>query len=929
MSEANLTGFYYKPRIDLELLLSLNPNDFIVTSACVGGIVRNEEAINTFLTPILNHFGENFYLEVQSHVDEKQARHNAEMLKLSEKYNIKLIHANDTHYIYPEQSEDRDLFLKGKNMFYEDENGFILDYPNYNTIKERYRQQGALCDIDVDNAIKNTLIFDECEELYFDKEIKMVDLYPDKDSNEVLKEKIIDAWKEEKKNINQDRIGEYQVAIKEEYEIIKKTNMANYFILNQEGIKLAIEKYGAVLTKSGRGSCVSFYINKLLGFTEIDRLDAEVPLYPTRFMSISRILETKSLPDIDFNFANIEPVVKAFKELLGDDKVRFMYALGVMQRSSAFRNLCRAYDMPMEQYNEVAKNLEEYENRPDWKGLIKESEKFVGVIESVSPSPCSFIILDKPLSREIGLMKVNDEICACIDGYTSDVWKYLKEDFLTVKVWDIISQTFKLINRPIPTIRELKPMLADKVWKLYEDKITATMNQVDTEISTNLVSHYKPRNVAELSGFVSAIRPGFASLLDIFLDRKEYTTGVPEVDEILKDSYHFLLYQESLMAFFIWCSIKEEQTYDIIKKISKKKFDEEELIKFKKQLFDGYKEKTDKLDKFDDLWEVVESAARYSFNASHALSVAWDSVYGAYLKANYPLEYYSVVLNLYESSTEKTTKITNELPYFNIQLMPITYGKSRSKYTFDKSENKIYKSITSIKYCNLAIAEELYQLSKDTNHDNFIDLLADIKEKTSTDARQLNILITLNFFSKYGKNKKLLQIADIYDKLATRKQINFKQIEELGINEDMLKKYSAKTTKTLYKDLDMIGYIKESIQSIEDKTLSAKEQIQFEIENLGYPIYIYEDAKDSFYFVIEYKTYNDKTKPYVKLRQVNNGYEFKTKVKDGKYFAKNPFKLYSILDVITFKEQFKTKNIGGEWRKTDEKEQILTEWKVY
>jgi DNA polymerase III alpha subunit len=929
ISEANKTGFYYKPRIDLQLLLSLNPSDFIVTSACVGGILRNDESINIFLNPILNHFGKNFYLEVQSHIDGMQRDYNIKMLELSKKYNISIIHANDSHYIYPEQSHDRDQFLKGKNMNYDDENGFMLDYPDYNEIVERYKKQGVLSDGQIKQSIQNTLILDECEELYFDKEVKMIDLYPNQDSNQILQNKIIDAWNIEKKIVNQDRLDEYKKAIMYEFDIIKKTNMANYFILNQEGIRLAIEKYGAVLTRTGRGSAVSFIINKLLGFTEIDRLEAEVPLYPTRFMSISRILETKSLPDIDFNFADNTPVVKAFKELLGEDNVYFMYALGTMQESSAFRNLCRAYDMDMNSYNHVAKDLDSYRNDTQWKDLIRESQKFIGTIENISPSPCSFIILDKPLSKEMGLIRVGDEICACIDGYTADVWKYLKEDFLQVTVWAIISKTFELINKPIPNIRELKKMLDDKVWKLYEDKVTATMNQVDTEISTNLVSHYKPRNVAELSGFVSAIRPGFASLLSTFLDRKEYTTGVPEVDEILKPSYNFLLYQESLMAFFIWCGMKEEHTYDIIKKISKKKFGEGELEKLKQELFEGFKNKTDKIDKFDDIWQVVEDASRYSFNASHALSVSWDSVYGAYLKANYPLEYYTVVLNTYISDAEKTKKIISEISYFNIELEDIKYGKSVAEYTLDKKENKIYKGIQSIKFCNKQIADELYTLSQNTNHTNFVDLLLDI-QNLSIDTRQLKILTGLNFFSKFGNNGKLLKIIEIFDNLANRKQINIKDLQKLNINEELLLKYSNKQTDKMFKGLDMIGYVKEVIKEIEDKPLGVKAQVKFEYEYLEYSNYINEKAGENFYIVTEYKTYKDKSKPYLTLRQIKTGENLKTKIKDGKIFTSNPFGLFDVIKVLEFKTQFKMKNVGGKWERSEtETEEILTKYEVY
>ncbi|MCE5220009.1 MAG: hypothetical protein LLF98_01775, partial [Clostridium sp.] len=731
------------------------------------------------------------------------------------------------------------------------------------------------------------------------------------------------------KNINPERYKEYIEGIAFEYDIIKKTHMADYFLLNERIIDKAVNEYNGILTRTGRGSAVSFYINKLLGFTEIDRFEAEVPLYPTRFMSIARILESKSLPDIDFNWANVDAPIKASKDILGEDNVYYMYAIGFMKESSAFRNLCRAYDLPMEQYNEVGKELDKYKNDSQWKDLIEESKMFQGVIESISPSPCSFVMLNKPISKELGLIKVGDEICACIDGYTSDVWKYLKNDFLTVRVWKIISDTFKLLNKPIPTIRELKPMLDNKVWKLYKNGLTATLNQVDTDLSTALMKRYCANSVAETSAFVAAIRPGFASLLNTFLNRQKYSTGVGEIDNILEPSYHFMLYQESIMAFLVWCGLKEDHTYDIIKKIAKKKFKEEELIELKEELRNGFINNVGNDEKFEEVWQVVEDASRYSFNASHSLSVAWDSIYGAYLKANYPLEYYTVVLNEYESDSERTRKIQSELPYFNIKLSDIKFGKSTDTYSFDRETNTIYKSITSIKFLNAQIAQELYQLAQKHTYTNYIDLIKDIKEKTSTDARQCKILTGLNFFSQFGKNKKLLGLLDLYESIGDAKQINKDKADKLGLNIDILLKHTQKITDKLYKDIDIISYIKEVSELIEDKPLSVKEQVKFEYTYLEYTTVKYEKADKSLYIITEYKTYKDKSKPYLILRNLKTGNDLKTKVKNSKTFTENPFKLYDVLQVLNFKTQKKMKNVGGKWERTDENEDILDEWVVY
>ena len=932
MSESNRSGFYYKPRIDIELLKQLTPNNFFITSACVAGFLRPGDDMKELFEAVYDHFGKNFFLEVQNHSFDIQVQHNKNMLLLKQYYDMQLIHANDSHYIYPDQAQDRIKFLNGKGMKYGDEDSFILDFPDYNTIVERYKKQGLLSDVQIQEALDNTLIFDECEELYFDKEIKMPTIYPgytQEEKDHELAKHLSEKWDQEKKYVDKTRWKEYQEGIAYEYKIVKDTNMADYFLFNEKMVELAKNKYGGILSRTGRGSAVSFYINKLLGFTEIDRFVTPVPLYPTRFMSTARILETRSLPDIDQNWADVSAPIAASKELLGEDGIYYMYALGTMKESSAFRNLCRAYNIPMDEYNEVGKNLDAYRNDKKWKSIIDEAQKYIGTIESISPSPCSFVLSNKPLSKELGLIRVGDELCACIDGYTSDVWKYLKNDYLTVTIWKIISNFYKLINEPIPNIRELLQKVDDGTWELYEDGITATLNQADTDISTSMLKRYKPKSDAEMSAFVAAIRPGFASLVNTFLDRKSYSTGVKEIDDLLQPSYHFMLYQESIMAFLVWCGMEEDHTYDIIKKISKKKFTPEAKEALRLELLEGYQKNLGTQEGFNEVWQVVDDAARYSFNAAHAVSVAYDSIYGAEAKEHHPLEYYTVVLNKYQSDNEKTSRIISELDYFGIRIENIKFGKSKNEYTFDRDANTIYKSVSSIKYCNEVMANELYELAQNNSYDNFIDLLVDIKSKTSVNARQLQILTILNFFSDFGNNKKLLQIINLYEKLYERKQIKKSDLKVLNINMNLFEEcYEAETPK-MYKGLHMDIYIRRVSDTIENESLSIKEQIKYEQEYLEYIIYTNPKAPKNMFYVVECKFYKDKTKPYLVLYNLCTGDTLKTKITSGKKFVEKPFLQGNVLNVLEFKEKNKMKMIAGTWTKTSEKEKIVTEWDVY
>lgn len=613
ISEANKTGYYYKPRIDLMLLLSLNPKNVFVTTACVGSrLFKTENYKEEFLLPLLKHFGDNLFLEIQANCDDIQKKYNVKIKKISKEFNIKLIHANDSHYIHKEDSKIRDLFLKAKGIIYNDEKEFMLDYPTYEEIKKRYELQGVFEKREVIEAIKNTLILDECESLDLNDDIKLPKIHKDRNSTELLKEIINEEWKKERKEIDPNRINEYLEAIRYEIDIIEKTHMEDYFILNYELVKRAKDLYGGVLTRTGRGSAPSFYVNKLLGLTDIDRLESPITLYPTRFMSTTRILESRSLPDIDMNWAVVEPAIKATKDILGEDGVYYMVAYKALQESSAFRLWCKANDMEIDEYNHIAKDLENYVDDKKWGKIIEDSKVFRGVIESVSPSPCSFLLLDKSISEEVGLIRVGNVMCCCLDGYNCDKYKFLKNDLLTVSVWDIIDKTFKLINKPIPTIRELNNLLDDETYKMYELGLTCTLNQADSDWATNLVKKYAPKSVAEMASFCASIRPGFASLLDVFIERKKYTNGVKELDELLIETSHFMMMQESIMKYLVWLGIEESGTYDIIKKIAKKKFKEEELKQLKLQLKNGWLRVVGKEKGFEDTWEVIERASKYS-----------------------------------------------------------------------------------------------------------------------------------------------------------------------------------------------------------------------------------------------------------------------------------------------------------------------------
>lgn len=850
-SHASETGFYYKPRIKVDDLLALDPDDVYITNACVAGLLSCETAITNIFIPLVEHFGKNFLLEVQNHNCDIQKQVNKLALYYAKKYGLKLVAANDSHYIYsPEGAKDRLEFLKGKSINYGEEDVFILDYPDYDTFLSRFIQQGILTKSQAEDAIKNTLIFEQCEEINIDKSIKMPSIYQNLSASEKiveLKKHVNTKFKQVAKDdeIPKEKLVEYKQGVVDEVKVIEDTseiNTADYFLFNEKLVDLAVNKYGGVLTRTGRGSCGGFYTNRVLGITQLDRFNTGIKLYPERFMSTARLLENRSMPDVDFNVKNQEPFVQAAKELLGEHGCYPMIAYGTMQLGEAFRNVCRSHDLPFDDFNEVGKDIENHLDDLKWKPYIDEAQKYVGVIVSASVHPCAFAMDNKDLREEYGIVRIGDALCCMITSGEADAWKILKDDFLIVVVWKLISETFKLIGKPIISVKELMSSLDEKCWKLLADGITCTLNQVDSDWATELMKKYKAHTVEEGSMFVAALRPSFDSWRDMFINREPYSTGSKQLDEVLKSTGGMILFQENLMQYFDWLGITPAESIGLIKKISKKKIHPEDFQKLEERLKAKWVENTGSIDHFDETWKMIQSCMAYGFCSAHALATFTDCLYGCYLKANYPLQYYQVALTEYSGDMERTKRLTKELEYFHIELKDIKFGRSKANYNADLENRVIYKGVSALKFLNTTVADELYELSQKKQYKTFDELLPDMLQLTNINSRQLYILIALGYFSDFGGAGKLLSIVDIYNTYSGKKLL---KKETCTIPRETVLQFATETEKQ-YRVTDSAALVSYLCENAKPKEFTLSERLASELEYLGYLSFKSTDARDKY-----------------------------------------------------------------------------------
>ncbi len=684
LSEANISGFYYRPRVDMELLLSLDPKDVFVTTACIAGVFKyGEEEAEKLILRFARHFRDSFMLEVQYHDTEKQREVNQFLLKLYRKHGIPLIMGTDSHFIYPEDAALRQQRLEANHIRYEDESGWYMDYPSGAEAYRRFQAQGVLSDAQIREAIENTNVFLSFEDVVFDKSKKLPSIYPSL-SQEERNQKYLDTvhaeWEKYSAGMTAEEKAPREAGIAYETETICSTGVADYFLLNHQIVQRAKEK-GGVITATGRGSAVSYFTNMLLGFSSVDRFSIPVEMFPDRFISADRIL-SGSLPDIDTNVANEEIFWEAQADVLGEWRSAPMIAYGTLRRLSAWKMYCRANDVPYETANNIAEQLKHFENDlryaeedereaidvhdyvpHEYHALIDMSEKYLGVIDSISPHPCAHLLCQNDIRREIGIIRINGKgakkrtvYAAFIDGATAETFGYLKNDILHVDVVKVNREAFERAGLEQPSVGELLKLTSNdrETWRMYADGLTLGINQVEQPKTREKVMQYKPRNITELSSFVAAVRPAFKSMLPIFLERRHFDYGIPALDRLVQTremTSSFIIFQEQIMKILQSAGFTAPDSYAAIKAISKKKA--EKVLKLKEQFMEGFTKLTGDPAATEKVWTIINDATSYLFNASHAVCVALDSLYGAYLKAHYPLEFYTALLSNYAQKGDK------------------------------------------------------------------------------------------------------------------------------------------------------------------------------------------------------------------------------------------------------------------------------------
>jgi DNA polymerase III alpha subunit len=977
LSTANEDGYYFRPRVDVELLLSLPADDVMITTACIA--FWHYDDIEDILVQLHNHFKKNLFLEIQYHDTESQVKLNQRILALSEKYGIEMIVGMDSHYIYPDQSKERDYILAAKNIHYEDEDGWFMDYPDDETTMNRFLKQGVFTKDQIQRAMDNTDLLLEFEDYainnrIFSKDIKLPSLYdgqhtidgvllPKLDQEQRNKEysKLISKlFKAYVKDVDESQYDEYFEGVKNEVQVIKDTNMSDYFLIDYYMVKRALEK-GGVLTDSGRGSSVGYFTNTLLGFSKVDRFQSPIKLYPERFISKSRILETKSLPDIDLNWGTPDIAAEAQEEILGKDHAYPMIAFGTCKKKSAFKLYARSQNMDFDLANTISGQIEKYDEAlkyadddekddiniydyvdEEYHSYIDASKKYQGIIMDKKKAPCAYLLYDGSIREEIGLIKCKSEttkkeyMTAVIDGAIAENYKFLKNDILKVDVVLLIDLIYKRIGLKHHTVNELMELVKNDqaVWDIYANGYTMGVNQVEKASTTRKSMKYKPRNVSELSAFIAAIRPAFKSMYSKLENREDFSYGIPAFDKILQTEelpQSFILYQEQTMNTLNYAGFPIDECYGIIKAIAKKH--PEKVKPLKERFITGFKDKIMQddgipADKAEEdsarVWQIISDSCGYGFNSAHAYCMALDSLYNAYLKAHYPYEFYEVLLQTYsdKGKKDKVAELKQEMSKaFGIKEGEYKFGLDNRKFKADPDNQTIYPSLLSIKGLSQGCANDLYAMGQ-KKYENFYELWKDMKKKKNLNSGKVNTLIEIGYFDDFGTIGKIKRFIDILDQLYDRSQFSKSNppVEFLPI----IRKYSEETDKQ-YRKFDYDAALTEIWENLEDIDIPFNERLKYELQNIGYVKTLVPDMSPDYAFVQEFECkYKN---PKLTLYRLCDGTTEVVKVRRKKY-DEAPINVGDIIKTIECSEEGRwSKDQNGDWQQDNsDKESILKKW---
>ena len=786
-SIATTQGYYYKPRINHEILEKYK-DDLICLSACIQGEVakffldgNKEEAIKR-AKYYKELFGEDYYIELQDHGLKEQKESNPFLMEVAKELGIKTVITNDSHYLKAQDASWHDTLLCEQTKSSKsnpDRFKFSVNEFYVKTVDE-LRQAFSWMDEEYFNeCINNTVeIADkvdfQMDKLEFGKTKEYLPKFPCPDG--YSEEEYFDyLCREGLKKRYGDPVSE-SIIERYEYEksVIFKMGFPAYFLLTWDFINWAKEHH--IPVGPGRGSAAGSIVAYALGITELD------PIYHNllfeRFLNPERI----SMPDIDIDFCKRRrgEVIDYVSDRWGKDHVCQIITFGTLAAKAALKAVCRVYDIPFSQANSWAgmvpsapgTKLKEAlldgmelkklcDENSQVQSLVDEALHMEGLKNQVGTHAAGVIIAPRPMD-EIIPVALSKEKATTTQYPMAGIEKLglLKMDFLGLETLTIIQDALDLIKERTGEVIDINniPLDDKQTFEMLSKGETDAVFQLESGGMKKYIKRLKPTVFEDLGAMVALYRPGplEAGMVEDFIDRKHGRQKIeyahPLLEGILKDTYGTILYQEQIMAIFQTLADYSLGGADMVRRMmGKKKL--QQMAEQKSIFVEATAKKGMSSEAATKLFEQIESFAKYCFNKAHSSAYAFVAYQTAYLKAHYPVEYMCAMLTSVADNQDKTQQYILQCQAQGIEVLAPDINNSNSQFTPDGKNIRF--GLASIKNVGEAVIEQIEGERKNKPFESFFDFCSRVDSKC-LNKRTLESLIKAGAFASIEKSRKQL-----------------------------------------------------------------------------------------------------------------------------------------------------------------------------
>ena len=714
-----LEGFYYRPRVDKEVLKKYSEGIIALSGSLKGEIPyylyndRMREARKA-LKEYIEIFGtKNFYLEILNHGLDPQKKVIEGSLELAKEFGVGVVATNDVHYIHQNDAKAHDaLICIGTGSKLEDANRLRYQGDQYYL---KSAEEMKMIFKDIPEAIHSTIeIADRCNvEFNFGKIYLPQFSPPDgKKQDEYLKE-LCSKYLE--KRFPNGIEPQYKKRLQEEIKLISKMGYTSYFLIVWDFIRYAKEK--GIPVGPGRGSAAGSLVAYALQITDMDPL--KHGLIFERFLNPERV----SMPDIDIDFcyARRDEVIDYVRRKYGSENVAQIITFGTMAARAAIRDVGRVMGLPYSDVDRIAKMIpmeikitlkQALEKEPALRELadsdsrveqlIEMSMALEGLSRHASIHAAGVVISDVPLTEHVALFKSDEQACTQYGMKDLEKIGLLKMDFLGLKTLTVIDQTLKILRRARNVEIDLEKIPEDdpKTYEMLAAGDAMGVFQLESSGMRDLLKKMKPQKFGHLVALLALFRPGplGSGMVDDFIKRMRDTSLIqydhPILEPILKETYGVILYQEQVMKIVSDLAGFSLAQADSLRRAIGKKIPEV-MVHEKKRFMIGAMKKGVKEKVAEKIWNLIDFFSGYGFNKSHSAAYAMISYQTAFLKAHYPIEFMTALLTSEMGNTDKVVRYIEACKKMGIEVLPPSVDESYSEFTC--VENNIKFGLAAIK----------------------------------------------------------------------------------------------------------------------------------------------------------------------------------------------------------------------------------------